>query len=296
MLQLQHNLSDTIAMKSSLKSQLKTAAYSLLPMIIIIVADQWTKSWARLLVEPLSFGLFKFDLIFNNGVMLGAFSYLPLNIKEIVILTVGASILIFYFLGLWLLPIRSRATYIGLSLLVGGIMGNVIDRFNGFAVVDFLTIELVSLNLPYVNIADIGQWFGYGLIFLGLYRDSLYYWPKNDWRNKFIINPYFQVRVSLLIAFFAFASCTVTLVFSYAFFKNDQALMTLKTFFLAGGLLTLVFTIVTFLVSLVLSHRVAGPVYALKKHIENNLNGERVKFKLREFDEFKDVEKEINEL
>ena len=179
---------------------------------------------------------------------------------------------------------------------MGGILGNVADRFNGFAVVDFLSIHSPHRNFPYLNFADLSQWIGYFFISIGLYRDSLYYWPKSDWRNKFIINPHFQIRSSLIIAIFTFCASTVALVFSYAFLKNNQTPLTLKYFFYLGFFVSFSFSCFIFLISLILTHRVAGPLYAIQRHLKNLKHSDQVKFKLREHDEFKEIEKDLNQL
>jgi signal peptidase II len=279
-----------------MKKFTKKLCMTILPLIIVIAIDQFTKGWARTLVAPVYWWKFKLNLVFNNGIILGTFSELPLNVKEVILTTLGTFIITSYLIGLWLLPIRSRSTYLGLSLMIGGIMGNVIDRFNGFAVVDFLTLNITSMNLPYFNMADFSQWLGYAFLLVGLYRDSLYYWPTNDYRNNFIINPSFQIRSSLLITLFTFCMGIITLVFSFTFLKNGQSQLLLHSFYTIGFAVIFAVSLFTFLVSLVLTHRVAGPVYAVQRHVENILLGKISYLKLREFDEFKELEMKLNAL
>lgn len=276
------------------KTMIKKFTLTLGPMFTVVILDQLSKSWARALDEPLFWGKFKLSLVYNNGIFLGYFSHLPLNAKEIILITLGTFSIIVYVLLLWLLPIKSKSTYMGLSIFVGGILGNVIDRFNGFSVVDFISLHIPGTNTPYVNIADFSQWMGTILISIGLYRDSSYYWPKKDWRTKYIINPYFQFRSAALITFFTFSSAALILIFSYAFLKNVHNQEIMNYFFSVGFFIILTFSTLIFLFSVILTHRVAGPIHAIQRHLRELKKGTQVNFKLREYDEFKEIEKDLN--
>jgi lipoprotein signal peptidase len=187
---------------------------------------------------------------------------------------------------------RSKLIPFGLSVLVGGIMGNVIDRFNGFSVVDFISLNIS--NLPYANLADFFQWLGYILLGIGIYQDSRYYWPDIDLRNKYLIKPKFQLRFSLLISSMTFASSIIVLLFSFSFFRDDQSQIMIDYFMYLGAGTSLMIAIVAFFVSLILSHRIAGPVQAIQRHVRSTMNGEKVIFKLREQDEFKEIQEDMN--
>ena len=93
---------------------------------------------------------------------------------------------------------------VGLAILTGGIIGNVTDRFMNGAVIDFLAISYGPIKTPFLNVADICQWIGYLSIWYGLYLDAQYYWPKKDWRNKFFVNPRFQMRTGFLMGSLCF--------------------------------------------------------------------------------------------
>ncbi len=264
-------------------------------MFLVIGADVISKNWADQLEEIKTIGFIKFKLIHNHGIILGTFSDLPLNVKEVGLLTLGSIILASYFIGLWLIPIKSRVIYIGLSLLVGGIMGNVIDRINDFSVIDFITINAEG-TYPYLNIADLSQIFAYVILFYGLHKDSQYYWPTNDWRLKFLINPKFQLRASCLNASITFFSGLIILTFSFSFFKSFIPDNLHVPYFVLGLFVSMILSSLSFLMSIIVTHRVAGPIYAIKRHILQTMAGENIKFKLRENDEFKDIEETLNNL
>ncbi len=272
----------------------KHSLLTILPLLVVIIIDQVSKYWARGLVDITTWGIFKFQLVFNNGIMLGHFSELPLKAKEVTLTTLGSFVLILYFFCLVLVPIKSKSTYLGVSILVGGIMGNVIDRFNGFSVVDFISLNISNTNLPYANLADFFQWLGYLFLTFGLYQDYLYYWPQVDLRNKFLVHPKFQLRFSLLIALMTLGSSMILLIFSFSFFRDDQSQIMIDYFMYLGALASLLLSLIVFLGSIIISHRVAGPIYAIKRHIRSTLNLEEVNFKLREKDEFKEIQEDLN--
>jgi signal peptidase II len=277
-----------------MKSKFKKSLLTILPLSLAIAFDVVSKNWASGLLEPIEIGIFKLQLVFNYGMMMGSFSELSVSAKSSILFTLGSFVFASYIFCLWLIPLRSRATILGLSALVGGIMGNIIDRFDDQRVVDFLSLNLGNANLPYLNFADIFQLIGYGLIVAGIYRDSLYYWPKNDWRLKYVINHKFQIRWSLLISSITFFTSGITLIFSYSFLKLDHNNLMLKSYFAIGLSIGLCLSLVTFFMSLMITHRVAGPVYAVQRQIKFMLKGEFKQFKLRNNDEFKELERSVN--
>ena len=122
----------------------------------MIVADQVTKYWV---VETLFRQsrtievLFFFNLVpvWNPGISFGLLS----NYHELVpvlITLVTSSITLF--LIVWLFTSRRPLQKLGLSLIIGGAIGNIIDRINYGAVVDFLDIHFAEFHWPAFNVAD----------------------------------------------------------------------------------------------------------------------------------------------
>ena len=127
------------------------AAYRVAAMVVAV--DQLSKIWAlqQLIgrgVQPLLPGLLQLQLVFNTG---AAFSMLTGNTLLLGLVSAGVA------LGLvvWIQtagPLR-QLQMLGLGLLLGGAIGNGIDRFRLGQVVDFL--ELVPIRFPIFNIADV---------------------------------------------------------------------------------------------------------------------------------------------
>jgi signal peptidase II len=63
-----------------------------------------------------------------------------------------------------------RSTAFGLSLILGGALGNVLDRIVSGAVTDFLDFYVGSYHWPAFNVADSAIVVGSGLLLLGLLR------------------------------------------------------------------------------------------------------------------------------
>ena len=127
--------------------------------LIVVILDQWTK-WLVLVNMPLYESipiidnLFNLTHIHNTG---GAFGFMA-NQSPLVryILFHGISVLslgvIIYFYHHS--PKEYPFLLISLSLIFGGAVGNLIDRFRMGEVVDFLDFYVGSYHWPAFNVAD----------------------------------------------------------------------------------------------------------------------------------------------
>ena len=134
----------------SFKSRsLKTLAYSL----YIILLDQVSKF---LVLSTLGFerskniipNLLNFTLVKNKG---AAFSLFSNSTNILTITSILTSLLLITII--LKSPPRSFWNLTGLAYLLGGTVGNGIDRFFKGYVLDFL--ELVPINFPIFNVADV---------------------------------------------------------------------------------------------------------------------------------------------
>lgn len=143
---------------------LALAAYA--TALAVIVVDQLTKLW---ILTGLDMGLHQtieispiFDLTYtlNTGVSFGMFS----GGEARWVLTVF-SILVAGALAWWARRSTRRLFAIALGLIMGGALGNVIDRIRVGAVVDFL--DFSGLMFPYIfNVADAAISVGVALLIL----------------------------------------------------------------------------------------------------------------------------------
>ena len=124
---------------------------------LVVLLDQVTKLLAELYLEPYPplelLPFFDLRLAYNTG---AAFSFLAdaggwQRLFFIVLTTVVLVVLLRW---LWRLPATQKVVAIGLSLVIGGAIGNLIDRIATGAVVDFLDFHYAGWHWPAFNIAD----------------------------------------------------------------------------------------------------------------------------------------------
>ena len=141
----------------------------------IVVADQVAK-WAVLgSFAPgerrVLTGFFNLVLVFNKG---AAFSFLadapgwktPLFVVFSLVAAVIVSVLLFRSPG-------RPMFYAGLALILGGALGNVIDRLRFGQVVDFLDFHAMGWHWPAFNVADSAITVGAALLILeGLFHEK----------------------------------------------------------------------------------------------------------------------------
>lgn len=121
--------------------------------LAVVLADQLSKAWALSQLagggtQPLLPGLLQLQLVFNTG---AAFSMLTGNTLLLGLVSAAVALgLAFWIQTAGALP---RLQWLGLGLLLGGAIGNGLDRWRLGQVVDFLA--LVPINFPVFNLADV---------------------------------------------------------------------------------------------------------------------------------------------
>lgn len=271
------------------------------PLFLTWVLDQITKQWATGLVGIHTYAtIFSFVLHHNPGAMLGLFSDLPPVLRVVSLSTGGAFLFCTYGIIQYLLPIKSLMLRSGLSILIGGILGNVTDRILWGHVVDFIVIGTPQLSSPAFNIADALQWVGYGLIVAAIIKEGELLWPENNSRKKYWINMKFQLKYCFILMGLGVGIGLIALVFSYTYLRvtmidligHNPLILDrfLKPFALTFVIISVGFSVGLFLVGKIISHKIAGPIYAFEKFIDDSFSGVNRGLKLRKQDEFKHLE------
>jgi signal peptidase II len=104
----------------------------------------------------------------NTGINFGLFSDSHDYMRWILVLI---SIAICLFLLFWARNLKGNVVPILIGLVVGGAIGNVIDRIRFGAVVDFLNMSCCGIQNPYIfNLADIFVFTGFILLVVFLER------------------------------------------------------------------------------------------------------------------------------
>ena len=163
-------------MMQALGLQLGTGRYFVLA-IVVVVLDQWSKSWILAGLAPGEVQTLTpfFDLVlaFNRG---AAFSFLADEPGWQHVLFVALALLASVVI-VWLIARHAQEQLFcaGLGLILGGAIGNLIDRLQIGAVVDFLSFHAGGWYWPAFNAADSAITLGATLLIL----DSLRNRPVN---------------------------------------------------------------------------------------------------------------------
>ena len=130
---------------------------ALILAVVVVALDQISKAWvlgplALRLGEPRAVipGLFNFTLVHNEGV---SFHLLVANSDLARWALVVFSLVVAAALAVWAQRSSRRVTALSLGLVIGGAVGNAVDRARLGHVTDFL--DFSALHFPWVfNVAD----------------------------------------------------------------------------------------------------------------------------------------------
>lgn len=141
----------------------------------ILVLDQWTK-W---LVEvhlphsashPVVPGFLNLTHVKNTGVAFGLFASQGSNGGAWLLVVMGLVALAAVFLYFHFAPARNRLLLSSLALIVGGAVGNLVDRLASGAVTDFVDVYVGTYHWPAFNVADSAITVGIGLMIVDSFR------------------------------------------------------------------------------------------------------------------------------
>ncbi len=137
--------------------------------VIVLILDRLTKYFALQYLPPYAevpvFKYFNLTLAYNKG---AAFSFLnsasgwQIWMFGVIALLVSIGLLI------WLARLSSRQRWlcIALTLIIGGALGNLSDRFLYGHVIDFLDFYIANWHWPAFNIADSAICVGAVMLFI----------------------------------------------------------------------------------------------------------------------------------
>lgn len=124
---------------------------------LVLVVDQAIKLWLLNVVDLAATGPIRVApfldlvLVWNQGISYGMFQQETDLGRWLLVVFTG---IITLFLGYWLAVARDRWTSSSLALIVGGAVGNAIDRIAYGAVADFVHVFVGSFSWYVFNIAD----------------------------------------------------------------------------------------------------------------------------------------------
>ncbi len=134
-------------------SKAKKKLLILIPIFIFF--DQLSKKWmlnnifdSQRVIEVNKY--LNFVPVWNEGISFGMLSdFMNINFFMIII-----TLIISLFLVLWFLKTANKNLSISLTFIISGALGNLLDRFNHKAVVDFIDIHINNFHWPAFNFAD----------------------------------------------------------------------------------------------------------------------------------------------
>ena len=134
-------------------SKAKKKLLILIPIFIFF--DQLSKKWmlnnifdGQRVMEINKY--LNFVPVWNKGISFGMLSdFMNINFFMIIITTI-----ISLFLILWFLRTTNKNLNISLAFIISGALGNLIDRLNYKAVIDFIDIHINNFHWPAFNFAD----------------------------------------------------------------------------------------------------------------------------------------------
>lgn len=95
-------------------------------------------------------------LVWNPGISFGMFS----NAENTPIIFSAVSMIIVLVLLIWLFKKPAGIISLSIGFIIGGAIGNVIDRLKYGAVVDFLDVHYAGYHWPAFNVADAAVFVG----------------------------------------------------------------------------------------------------------------------------------------
>lgn len=150
--------------------------------LTILISDQIHKWYMLEIVDIDTIGkieilpFFNFVMVWNKGISFGmgqATDNAPLVFSAI------ASIIVIGLI-IWMYKSSSKLLVISLSLVVGGAIGNVIDRIRFGAVADFFDFHVAGYHWPAFNIADSAVFIGAVMLFIDSFISTKIETEKNE--------------------------------------------------------------------------------------------------------------------
>jgi signal peptidase II len=127
--------------------------------LAVVVLDQWTKWLVEVhlpwhLAQPVVPGFLNLTHVRNTGVAFGLFAADGVSSASWMLTALGLLALGAVGVYFWIASPRDRGLLIALALVVGGAVGNLIDRVSSGAVTDFIDVYFGAHHWPSFNVAD----------------------------------------------------------------------------------------------------------------------------------------------
>ncbi len=150
--------------------------------LVSLVLDQITKVWAMSVMQDA--GSFALPLLpfldivslWNRGISYGLFQQGDTGRW----LLVGIKVVAVVVFSIWLTRAHRRLEAVALGLLIGGAIGNAVDRVIYGAVYDFISLHAFGYRWYVFNVADIAVVIGVLLLLIDAFRGGASKSPPSD--------------------------------------------------------------------------------------------------------------------
>ena len=144
-------------------------------VVTIVVADQLTKAWVRGALElhesiPILPDVLALTRVHNTGAAFGMFNSMEFAGKTVVLTVVATLALAGVAWYAASVPLNDRLARFGLACILGGAVGNLIDRATAGYVLDFVDASWRGWHFWAFNVADASITIGVILMILDLLR------------------------------------------------------------------------------------------------------------------------------
>jgi signal peptidase II len=125
----------------------------------VVVLDQWTKWLVEVhlpwhVAQPIIPGFLNLTHVRNTGVAFGLFAADGVSTTSWTLTALGLLALAAVGVYFWIASPHDRGLLVALALVVGGAVGNLIDRVASGAVTDFIDVYFGAHHWPSFNVAD----------------------------------------------------------------------------------------------------------------------------------------------
>lgn len=141
----------------------------------VLFLDQWTKGLVTRAFEvhesrEIWGSLFELTYVRNSGAAFGLFANFSSPVKSLLLNSVAVAAFVAVTISAFRANFRSVRLQIGLALVLGGAVGNLVDRVRFGYVVDFLLFGIGGHYWPAFNVADSAICVGVGLLAIEMLR------------------------------------------------------------------------------------------------------------------------------
>jgi signal peptidase II len=143
-------------------------------LVAVVCLDQATKAWVKRSIDlhefrPVVEGFLSLSHVQNRGAAFGILSDADLPYQSAVFSVVSLLALVAIAIYAMRLPVTARLPRVALSLVLGGAVGNLIDRVRLGYVVDFIHVYWKHHQWPDFNMADSAISVGVALLLLDMF-------------------------------------------------------------------------------------------------------------------------------